>query len=128
MMNQIIPKLCGSCYVVRLMFHIRNIPHTVKRIYIAYFRSVLRYEIIFLFSSSLFLLVGGTGGIKSDSKKRYLLYKRKLLKLWLVQKPRSLYKRSQILPRPCKYIFSLMTFIINNQENIIHFRLLSQCG
>jgi hypothetical protein len=29
---------------------------------------------------------------------------------------RDLFKRLQILPLPCKYIFSLINFIINNQE------------
>jgi hypothetical protein len=30
---------------------------------------------------------------------------------------RSLFKKSEILPIPCKYIFSLMKFILNNQEH-----------
>jgi hypothetical protein len=29
---------------------------------------------------------------------------------------RSLFKKLQILPIPCQYIFSLMNFILNNQE------------
>jgi hypothetical protein len=29
----------------------------------------------------------------------------------------SLFKRLEILPRPCGYIFSLMNFIVNNQEH-----------
>jgi IS1 family transposase len=30
---------------------------------------------------------------------------------------RSLFKKLEILPVPCQYIFSLMNFIVNNQEN-----------
>jgi hypothetical protein len=31
---------------------------------------------------------------------------------------RSPFKQLEILPVPCQYIFSLMNFIINNQENL----------
>jgi hypothetical protein len=29
---------------------------------------------------------------------------------------RSLFKKLEVLPLPCEYIFSLMNFIVNNQE------------
>jgi hypothetical protein len=83
--DQIIPKLCGSSYAVRLMFHVHSIMHTVKGIYIAYFHSVTKHGTIF-FSS--FFIGGGGGGIFLTVI-RYLLYKRKLLKLWLVQNPEA---------------------------------------
>jgi hypothetical protein len=44
--DQMIPKLSGACYAVRLMFHISNITTLIKSIYFVYFHSILKYVII----------------------------------------------------------------------------------
>ena len=43
--EQMIPKLSGSCYAVKLMVPLSNIS-TLKSIYSAYFHSVIKYGII----------------------------------------------------------------------------------
>jgi hypothetical protein len=59
-------------------------------------------------------------GNSSDSKKVLTLQK-KTVRLMVGIKPqnscRDLFKRLQILPLPCEYIFSLLNFIISNQEH-----------
>jgi hypothetical protein len=45
--DQMIPKLSGACYTVRLMFHISNIT-TLKSIYFTYFHSIIKYGYNFL--------------------------------------------------------------------------------
>jgi hypothetical protein len=44
--EQMIPKLSGACYALRLMAHISYI-NTVKSIYSAYFHYIIKYGIIF---------------------------------------------------------------------------------
>jgi hypothetical protein len=67
----------------------------------------MKYEIIFW-------------GNSSDSKKVFTLEK-KIVSIMVALKPqhscRGLFKRLQILPVPCEYIFSLLKFIINNLEH-----------
>jgi IS1 family transposase len=79
----------------------------LKSIYYAYFHSLMKYGIIFW-------------GNSTDSKKVFTLQK-KIVRIMLGVKPqnscRGLFKRLQILPLPCRYIFSLLNFIINNQEH-----------
>jgi hypothetical protein len=56
----------------------------------------------------------------SDNKKVFTLQK-KIIRIMVGVKPqnscRELFKRLQILPLACEYIFSLLNFIINNQEH-----------
>jgi serine/threonine protein kinase len=46
---------------------------------------------------------------------------KKIVRIMVGIKPqnfcRGLFKRLQILPLPCEYVFSLLNFIINNQEH-----------
>jgi hypothetical protein len=105
-LNTMVPKLSGACYAVRAMYHISNI-NTLKSIYFAYFHSVIKYGIIFW-------------GNSSNSKKIFTLQK-KIIRIMVSAQPRtpyrSLFKKLVILPIPSHYIFSLMNFILNNQEN-----------
>jgi hypothetical protein len=58
-------------------------------------------------------------GNSSNSKKIFTLQK-KIVGLMAGVKPRnscSLFKRLEILTLPCDYIFPLLLFIVNNQEN-----------
>jgi hypothetical protein len=100
-----VPKLRGTCYAVRSMFHLGN-TDTIKSVYIAYFHSIMMYGIIF-------------GGNSSSSKKIFTLQK-KFFRIMAGVKPRvscrTLFKRLEILPLPCEYICSLMNFTVNNQE------------
>jgi IS1 family transposase len=87
------------------MFHIGNIT-TLKLIYFAYFHSIIKYGIIFC-------------GNSSNSGKIFTLQK-KITRIMVSVRPRtpcrSLFKKLDILPVPCQYIFSLMIFIVNDQE------------
>jgi hypothetical protein len=53
--EQMIPKLSGTCYAVRLMFCESNFS-ALKRIYFAYFNSIIKYRIIV---GVILTLVGG---------------------------------------------------------------------
>ncbi|PNF23822.1 hypothetical protein B7P43_G15913 [Cryptotermes secundus] len=103
--DKLIPKLSGACYAVRSMFHVSN-TETLKLIYFAYFHSVMKYGIIFW-------------GNSSYSQKIFILQK-KIVRIMAGVKPResckNIFKRLEILTLPCEYIFSLMIFIVKNQE------------
>ena len=103
--EQRIPKLIGACYAIRSIVHVSNI-NTFKSIYSAYFRSVIKYEIIFWGSSSkqwqVFTLHKKTVRIMAGAQPRTSC--------------RSLFRQLEILPVSCQYIPSLMSFIIDNQE------------
>jgi IS1 family transposase len=94
-----------SCYAVRSVFHIGNIT-TLKSIYFTYFHSIIKYGIIFWVNSS-------------NSGKIFTLQK-KIIRIMVGAQSRtpcrSLFKKLEILPVPCQYIFSLLSFIVNNQE------------
>ena len=62
--EQMIPKVSGTCYAIRLMVHISNIS-ILKSIYYAYFHSIIKYEIVL------------GGGITFPTFGRFLIYKRK---------------------------------------------------
>jgi hypothetical protein len=104
--DQLIPKLMQARYAVRSLLHISN-TDMLKSIYFAYFHSLMKYGIIFW-------------GISSDSKKVFTIQK-KIVRITGCAKPqnycRDLFKRLQILPLPCEYIFSLLNFIISNHKN-----------
>jgi hypothetical protein len=59
-------------------------------------------------------------GNSSSSRKTFTLQK-KIIRFMVGAHPRtpcrSLFKKLEILPVPCQYIFSLMNFFVNNQEN-----------
>jgi hypothetical protein len=56
----------------------------------------------------------------SNSRKIFTLQK-KIVRIMVGAHPRtpcrSVFKKLEILPVPCQYIFSLMNFFVNNQEN-----------
>jgi hypothetical protein len=91
--------------------HISNID-TLKLIYFAYFHSLMKYGITFW-------------GNSSDSKKVFTLQTKAVI-IIVGTKPQipcsDPFKESQILPLPCKYIFSLLNFVINNLR---HFQIKS---
>ena len=101
-----VPKLSAAYYAVQMMFHISN-NVTLKSIYFAYFHSIMQYGIIL-------------GGNSSNSRRIFTLQK-KLIRIMVsahTRTPcRSLFKNLEILPVPWQYIFSLMNFLVDNQEN-----------
>jgi IS1 family transposase len=103
--DQMIPKLSGACYAVRSVLHISNI-NTLKSIYFTYFHFIVQYGIIFW-------------GNSCNSRKIFTVQK-KIIRILVGAHPRTpcrnLFKKLEILPVPCQYIFSLMNFV-NNQEN-----------
>jgi hypothetical protein len=78
-----------------------------KSVNFAYFHSLMKYGKIFWDNSS-------------DSKKVFIPQK-KIVRIMMGVKPqnscRDLFKRLQIVPLTCEYIFSLLNFIISNQEH-----------
>jgi hypothetical protein len=102
----LVPKLSGACYAVRSLLHVSK-ADMLKSIYFAYFHSLMKYGIIFWSHSS-------------DSKKVFTLQKKFVTIIVGVKNQYScseLFKRLQLLPLPCVHIFSLLNFIINNQEH-----------
>jgi hypothetical protein len=101
-----IPKLSAVCYAVRSMFHISDI-NTLKSIYFAYFHSITQYRIIFW-------------GNSSNSRKIFTL-QQKIIRIMVGARPgtpcRNLFKKLELLPVQFQYIFSLMNFFVNIQEN-----------
>jgi hypothetical protein len=80
---------------------------THKSIYFAYFHSIMKYGIIFW-------------GNSPNSKMIFTLWKRTVRIIGYVKSRnscRNLFMRLEILPLPCEYIFTLMNFVVNNQEH-----------
>jgi IS1 family transposase len=88
------------------MFHISNI-NTLKSMYFTYLHSIMKCRIIL-------------GGNSSNCRKIFTLQK-KIIRIMVGAHPRapcrSLFKKLEILPVACQYMFSLMNFFVNNQEN-----------
>jgi hypothetical protein len=104
--DQIVPKLSAACYMVRQMYRTCN-NNTLKSIYFAYFHSTASYGIIL-------------GGNSSNSKKIFTLQTR-IIRIMVGAHPRTscrrLLKKLEILTVPSQYIYLLMSFFIENQEN-----------
>jgi hypothetical protein len=99
----VIPKLSAACYAVRKMYHILNID-ALRMIYFGYFHSVMEYGMIFW-------------GNSASADKVFEQQKRIVRILACVRSRcscRGLLKRLDFLPVPCKYMYSLMTFVVDN--------------
>jgi hypothetical protein len=101
-----IPKLRRAHYAIRLMSHISS-TDILKSIYFAHFHSTMKYGIIFWGNSPkskiVFTLQKRTVRIIAGGKSR--------------NSCRNLLMRLEVLSLPCKYIFTLMNFVVNNQEH-----------
>jgi hypothetical protein len=100
--DQLVPKL-----------QVQHVMHFdlcyILSIYFSCFHSLMTYLIIFW-------------GNSSDSKKVFALQKKIVIIMMGVKSHnscRGLFKRLEILPLPCKYIFLLINFITNKQ---VHFQ------
>ena len=61
-------------------------------------------------------------GVQLERCGNILTLQNKINRIMVVAKRRtscrSIFKKSEILPVPCQYVFSFMTLIVNNQKNI----------
>jgi hypothetical protein len=61
-------------------------------------------------------------GVHLERCGNILTLQNKINRIMVVAKPRtscrSTFKKSELLPVPCQYVFSFVTLIVNNQENI----------
>ena len=106
--EQILPKLSATCFLIRNLISTLNLD-ILHMVYFAYFHSVLQYGIIFWENSThvyqvfklqkrVVRVVSGVGPRSSC---------------------RSLFRKLNILPIACQYIFSLMLFIADNQKDFL---------
>jgi hypothetical protein len=100
--EQVIPQLSAACYAVMMVYHIMN-TDALRRIYFGYFHSVMEYGMIFW-------------GNSASVDKVFKLQKKNRIMAGVGSRCscRGLFKRLDILPVPCQYMFSLMTFVVDN--------------
>jgi hypothetical protein len=104
--NHIDLMILNDTYSIRSMSHIIS-TDTLKSIYFTYFHSIIKYGIIF-------------GGNSPNSKMVFTLQNRTVRIIAGVKSRnscRNLFMRLEILPLPSEYIFTLMNFVVNNQEH-----------
>ena len=98
-------KLSTVCFLMRKLYYTLNI-NDLKTVYFAYYYSLVKYGII-------------CWGNVSVSNKVFVLQK-KIIRIMIGVGPshtcRGLFKKLNVLPIPCVYIFTLMMFFINNVE------------
>jgi hypothetical protein len=105
--DQIIPKLGAACYIVRQIYYICN-NYTLRSIYFAYFHSIMSYGIIFW-------------GNSSNGRKIFTLQKI-IIRIMVGAHPRTddvesyLKNYKYLLSQSNIYIYSLVSFLIGNQE------------
>jgi hypothetical protein len=98
-------KLSSVCFQIRKLSNILNLEN-LKVIYYAYYHSLVKYGIIFW-------------GNTSDSHKVFVIQKRLIRIMMGVDSThtcRDLFRKLEILPLPCVYLFSLMTFVAGNLD------------
>jgi len=97
--------LSRACYAVRAIYPI-SCMNTLKMIYFAYFHSKINYGIIFWRNSTEF--------------KKVFLAQKKIIRIMTGSRPRTsckpLFQSLGIPTVPSQYIFSLMNFVLQNQE------------
>ena len=102
----IISKYYVACSAACCMLNIKN-ADTLQTIYSAYFHTTVKYRIALL----------GT----LLTAEMYSLQRSKLLELWLTQNTKihvdACFYDWKLFPLPCEYVFLLIDFFINKQEN-----------
>jgi hypothetical protein len=101
-----IPELSKAHYEIRSMSHISS-TDTLISIYFAYFHFLMKYG-IFL------------GGDSPNSKMIFTLQKRTVRIISGIKSRnacRNLFMRLESLPLPCEYKFTLINFVVNNQDH-----------
>jgi hypothetical protein len=102
----LLSRLGKACYAIRIMKSYSNIA-TLRKIYHAYFHSLMRYGIVMW-------------GNSSEAKKIFLLQK-KIIRITMGMKHRescrTAFTKLNILTVASQYILSLMIFMINNLKH-----------
>jgi hypothetical protein len=102
----IFPKLGAACFAVKRFFHTLN-TDVLRMVYFAHFHSVIKYEIIIWGNSTYICHV-------FTSQKRII---RIMSGVGAKSACRNLFKKLDILPVTCQYIFSSMMSVLDNQKN-----------
>ena len=103
--DKIIPQLCSACFAVRSVRPFVS-QQMLRMIYFSYFHSIMSYCIIFWGQSSYSL--------------RVFRLQNRIIRIMTGSSSavscRSLFINLKILPRPSLYIFSLLRFVIKNED------------
>jgi hypothetical protein len=103
--NHLLSKLGSVCFIMRKLSHVLNI-ESLRIVYFAHFQSSILYGLIFW-------------GMPANMKGVFLLQKR-IIRIMLGLGPRcscrAWFKKLDILPVTCLYIYSLMSFVVDNQD------------
>ena len=106
--EQILPKLSAACFLIGNLIHTLNLD-ILCMVYFAYFHLVLQYGIIFWGNSAhvhqVFKLQKRVVRVMSGVGPR--------------SSCRSLFRKPKILPIACRYMLSLMLFIVDNQKDFL---------
>jgi hypothetical protein len=101
-LDQLTNKLSSACYTIRVMKPLK----TLIMIYYAYFHSLMNYSIIFWgncsYSIHIFRLQKKVIRIITSARNR--------------ESCRSWFKRLKILPLQLQYIYSILSFVIDNMN------------
>jgi hypothetical protein len=104
-LNRLLSKLGVVCFIMRKLSHVLN-TESLRVVYFAHFQSLILHTLIFW-------------GTPTNMKRVYLLQKR-LTRITLGIGPRcscrSWFKKLDMLPVTCLYIYSLMSFVVDNQD------------
>jgi hypothetical protein len=100
----IIPKLSSACFPMRNITSLMK-TETLKLVYFACFQSIMSYGIIFWGNST---------------NKKIFYIQKKIIKIMAGTKRtasyRELFKKFNILPLASKFLFSLLSFVVDNIE------------
>jgi hypothetical protein len=104
--EHILPKLASICYVIRTLYNSLN-SEALCMVYFACFHSVINYGLIFRGNST--------------NVQRVLRVQKKVIRIMsgvgMTASCRGLFRKLNILPVASQYIFSLMLFVVANQNN-----------
>jgi hypothetical protein len=103
--EELLHKLSPVGFLMRKLSYVLSI-NNLKSVYYAYYHSLVKYGIIYW-------------GNTPDCRKVFLMQK-KIIKIMMGVQPThtccDLFKKLEILPIPCVYLLSLMTFVVNNYK------------
>jgi hypothetical protein len=101
----ILPKLISAIFVIMSFSYFMS-SETLQMVYFSYFHSIIKYGIIFCGNST--------------NISRLFKLQKKVIRIISGVGPRDscrgLFRKLDILPLSCKYILSLMLFVIDNQN------------
>jgi hypothetical protein len=103
--EHILPKLASVCFAIRTLYNSLN-SEALCMVYFACFHSVINYGLIFWGNST--------------NVQRVFRVQKKVIRIMsgvgMRASCRGLFRKLNILPVACQYIFSLMLFVVANQN------------